>query len=332
VNNTIKSYLVPALIFLLALLSVGSAYTLPEGQQALITQFGRIVGQPVTQAGLHFKLPFVQDVRYFEKRILEWDGDSNQIPTKDKKFIWVDTTARWRILDAVKFAQTVRTEDAAQTRLSSILDGSTRDVISNHNLVEAVRNTNTLLEQAKKRSEALAAAEKAEETTTATIELEEEITGELEAITVGRERLSDMIHSRAKEKLTELGIELIDVQLRRIAYEQSVEEKVYDRMISERKRIAEKIRSIGKGEQAKIRGKLNLDLKEIESKAYRESQEIKGRAEAEAINIYAKSLNQDPEFYEFTRTLDAYRKTLKDKGSFVMSTDSDFLRLMQQKR
>jgi membrane protease subunit HflC len=242
----------------------------------------------------------------------------------------VDTTARWRISDAVTFAQTVRTEDAAQTRLNSILDGSTRDVISNHNLVEAVRNTNTLLEQAKKRAEALAAAEK--EPTAATIEMEEEITGELESITVGRERLSEMIHSRAKEKLRELGIELIDVQLRRIAYENSVEEKVYDRMISERKRIAEKIRSIGKGEQAKIRGKLNLDLKEIESNAYRQSQEIRGRAEAEAINIYAKSLGQDPEFYEFTRTLEAYRKTLKDKGSFVMSTDSDFLRLMQQKR
>jgi membrane protease subunit HflC len=329
--NNMKSYAVPAFLLLLAFLVNGSAYTLPEGQQALITQFGRIVGQPVTKAGLHFKLPFIHDVRYFEKRILEWDGDSNQIPTKDKKFIWVDTTARWRILDAVKFAQTVRTEDAAQTRLSSILDGSTRDVISNHNLVEAVRNTNTLLDQAKEREDALAAAEK-EEPTAATIELEEEITGELESIVVGRERLSAMIHSRAREKLSELGIELIDVQLRRIAYEQSVEEKVYDRMISERKRIAEKIRSIGKGEQAKIRGKLNRDLKEIESKAYRESQEIKGRAEAEAINIYARSLNQDPDFYEFTRTLDAYRKTLKEKGNFVISTDSDFLRLMQQKK
>jgi len=328
--NNFKSYLVLTFIFLLALLSVGSAYTLPEGQQALITQFGRIVGKPVTQAGLHFKLPFIHDVRCFEKRILEWDGDSNQIPTKDKKFIWVDTTARWRIIDALTFAQTVRTEDAAQTRLNSILDGSRRDIISNHNPVEAVRNTNTLLEQTRKREEALAAAEK--EPTPATIEMEEEITGEEESIIVGRERLSEMIHSRAKEKLRELGIELIDVQLPRIAYENSAEEKVYERMVSERKRIAEKIRSIGKGEQAKIRGKLNLDLKEIESIAYRQSQDIKGLAEAEAISIYAKSLGQDPEFYEFMRTLEAYRKTLKDKGSFVMSTDSDFLRLMQQKR
>jgi len=160
---------------------------------------------------------------------------------------------------------------------------------------------------------------------------EEEITGELEAILVGRERLSEMIHARAKDKLTDLGIELIDVQLRRIAYEKSVEAKVYDRMISERNRIAEKIRSIGKGEQAKIQGKLNQDLKEIESTAYRKSQEIRGRAEAEAISIYARSLGQDPNFFEFTRTLDAYRKTLKDKGSFIMSTDSDFLRLMQKK-
>lgn len=329
--NNIKAGLVPLLVFLVVLFTYASAFTLPEGRQALITQFGRIVGTPVTAAGLHFKLPFVQDVRTFDKRILEWDGDSNQVPTKDKKFIWVDTTARWRIVDAVKFAQTVRTEEAAQTRLDSVLDGATRDVISKNNLVEAVRNTNTLLEQATVRKQALAEAAKDPAMSSATIEMEEEITGELEIVSVGRERLSDMIHERAREKLNELGIELIDVQLRRIAYEKSVEEKVYDRMISERKRIAEKIRSIGKGEQAKIRGKLNRDLKEIESKAYRESQEIKGRAEAEAINIYAKSLSQDPAFYEFTRTLDAYRKTLKGKGHFIMSTDSDFLRLMQQR-
>ena len=307
-----------------------SAYTLPEGRQALITQFGRIVGVPVTQAGLHWKIPLIQDVRYFDKRILEWDGDSNQIPTKDKKFIWVDTTARWRIADAIKFAETVRTENAAQTRLNSILDGATRDVISKHNLVEAVRNTNTLLEQLHQRKQKAKEGAK-EPALPADVEIEEEITGELESISVGREKLSDMIHARAKEKLNELGIELRDVQLRRIAYERSVEEKVYERMISERKRIAEKIRSFGKGEQAKIRGKLNRDLKEIESAAYRKSQEIKGRAEAESISIYARAFGQDPNFFEFTRTLDAYKRTLKKKGSFVMSTDSDFLRLMQRK-
>ncbi|MBI4404267.1 MAG: protease modulator HflC [Deltaproteobacteria bacterium] len=308
----------------------GSAYTLPEGRQALITQFGRVVGNPVTSAGLHWKVPLIQEVRYFDKRILEWDGDSNQIPTKDKKFIWVDTTARWRISDAVKFAQTMRAENAAQTRLDSILDGATRDVISNHNLVEAVRNTNTIFDRIKKRNQRKDSPDELVQATD--VEMEEEITGELEAISVGRERLSAMILERAKDKLGDLGIELIDVQLRRIAYEKSVEEKVYERMISERKRIAEKIRSIGKGEQAKIQGKLNRDLKEIESTAYRKSQEIKGRAEAEAISIYARSLSQDAAFYEFTRTLDAYKKTLKGKGNFIMSTDSDFLRLMQQKR
>lgn len=319
-------------IFVVALILVfGSTYTLPEGRQALITQFGKVMGKPVTGAGLHFKVPFIQEVRYFDKRILEWDGDPNQIPTKDKKFIWVDTTARWRINDAMKFAETVRTESAAQTRLDSILDGATRDVISNHNLVEAVRNTNTLLDQIKKRKQEAEKIE-SEPTKVVDVELEEEITGELEAISVGREKLSAMIHVRAKEKLGDLGIELIDVQLRRIAYEKSVEEKVYERMISERKRIAEKIRSMGKGEQAKIQGKLNRDLKEIESTAYRKSQEIKGRAEAESISIYARSVGQDSGFFEFTRTLDAYKKTLKGKGSFVMSTDSDFLKLLQKKQ
>lgn len=319
-----------ASVVAIVILLFSAAYTLPEGRQALITQFGRVVGNPVTQAGLHWKAPFIQEVRYFDKRILEWDGDSNQIPTKDKKFIWVDTTARWRINDAIKFAQTMRTESAAQTRLDSILDGATRDVISNHNLVEAVRNTNTILDQLKKRSQR--GKEKSDDTVPpGDIAVEEEITGELETISVGRERLSAMIHARAKDKLGDLGIELIDVQLRRIAYEKSVEEKVYERMISERKRIAEKIRSIGKGEQAKIQGKLNRDLKEIESNAYRKSQEIKGRAEAEAISIYARSLGQDPGFFEFTRTLDAYKKTLKGKGSFIVSTDSDFLRMMQKR-
>ncbi len=325
--KNLQTLIIPVILVLLGVLSFSGTYTLPEGRQALVTQFGRIVGEPITGAGLHFKIPFVQDIRYFDKRILEWDGDSNQVPTKDKKFIWVDTTARWRIIDAVKFAQTVRTEESAQTRLDSILDGATRDVISNNNLVEAVRNTNTLIEQAKERKSA--AAQAASDSTSTHVEMEEEITGDLEAISVGRERLSAAIHERAREKLVELGIELIDVQLRRIAYEKSVEEKVYDRMISERKRIAEKIRSIGKGEQAKIRGKLNRDLKEIESKAYRQSQEIKGRAEAEAIQIYAKSLGQDADFYEFSRTLEAYRKTLKDKGNFVVSTDAEFLKLLR---
>ncbi len=328
--NNRKFLIIIGTSVLVIILLFSSAYTLPEGRQALITQFGKVMGKPVTGAGLHWKVPLIQEVRLFDKRILEWDGDANQIPTKDKKFIWVDTTARWRIKDAMKFAETIRTENSAQTRLDSILDGATRDVISSHNLVEAVRNTNTLLDQINKRKLEVQKSA-AKPSLEVEVELEEEITGELESILVGRERLSAMIHERAKVKLDDLGIELIDVQLRRIAYERSVEEKVYDRMISERKRIAEKIRSVGKGEQAKIQGKLNRDLKEIESTAYRKSQEIKGHAEAEAISIYARSAGQDPSYFEFTRTLDAYKKTLKGKGSFIMSTDSDFLRLIQKK-
>jgi membrane protease subunit HflC len=318
---------IPAAVLFVAIFIVySSTFILQEGQQALITEFGRIVGSPITSAGLHWKKPVIQDVRYFEKRILNWDGDPNQIPTKDKKYIIVDTTARWRIADPVKFAQTVQTEDGARNRLDAILDGATRDIISKHNLVEAVRNTNSILDRRKEAAAALTAAD-----VTALLQVEEEeITGEIEPVAVGRERLSQIIIERARVEMSSLGIVLIDVQLRRIAYEQSVEAKVYERMTSERKRIAEKIRSIGKGEEAKINGKLNRDLKEIESKAYRQSQEIRGKAEAEAIAIYASVLEQDPDFYSFVRTLEAYKKTFPAKGNVIISTDSEFMTMMRR--
>lgn len=299
-----------------------------EAEQALITQFGRIVGEPVSKAGLHFKVPFIQDVRFFDKRILSWDGDPNQIPTKDKKYIIVDTTARWRIIDPVKYAQTVNDERGARARLDGILDGVTRDIISRHNLVEAVRNTNTILERIKARQEEVKNADPAQ----ALLEVEEEISGDIEPIQVGRERLSDSILERARPELESLGIELIDVQLRRIAYEASVETKVFSRMISERQRIAEKIRSFGKGEEAKIRGKLNLDLKQVESEAYRRSEEIRGRAEANAISIYAESLNKSPDYYKFQRTLEAYRTSLAGKGELVLSTDSEIFKMLKEKQ
>ena len=327
---------IAVVVILIAVYS--AAYRLTEGQQSLVTQFGRIIGEPVTNAGLHFKVPLVQEVRYFDKRILEWDGDPNQIPTKDKKYIWVDTTARWKIENLVKFAQTVRTETGAQARLDSILDGATRDVISKHNLVEAVRNSNGILaaidrrEEAKKKAEAelkrqqedgLQAGERFEEI------IEEEVTGEIEPVEIGREKLSEMILERARTNLENLGIQLIDVQIRRIAYEKSVEAKVYDRMNSERNRIAEKIRYIGKGEMAKIQGKLNKDLKEIESSAYRTSQGIRGKGEAEAIAIYAASLGKDTDFFRFKRSLEAYRKTFGKKSRLILSTDSEFLRYLK---
>ena len=301
----------------------GSFYTLAEGRQALITQFGQIQGTPITTAGLHFKKPFINDVRYFDRRILSWDGDPEQIPTKDKKYIWVDTTARWKIKDLIKFAETVQNETGARARLDGILDGVTRDTVSNHNLVEAVRNSNGIFDQIERRKT---------EAASDTVAIEEEITGEIERIRLGREQLSRLIVERARRELEAFGIELIDVQLRRISYEKSVEDKVYERMVSERNRVAEKIRSIGKGEDAKIRGKLNRDLKEIESLAYRKSQEKRGEAEGKSIAIMAQAVKMDPDYFEFTRTLEAYKKSLAGKGHFILSTDSDFLSLLQKRR
>ncbi len=322
------------LVFAAGLTAWTSAFVITEGEQALITQFGKIVGKPITQAGLYWKLPLVQDVRIFDRRILSWDGDPNQIPTKDKKYIIVDTTARWRITDPVIFAQTVQNETGVRARLDGILDGVTRDIISRHNLVEAVRNTNTILDRvnAKQELARTAAPDKKIEEVQQLLEVEEEISGEIESIQVGRERLSDAIHERARTELTSLGIDLIDVQLRRIAYEESVESKVFSRMISERQRIAEKIRSLGKAEEARIKGKMNRDLKEIESNAYRKSEEIRGRADAEAMAIYAESLGKNPEYYTFLRTLEAYKKSFADKGELIMSTNSEFLGFLKRKQ
>jgi modulator of FtsH protease HflC len=316
-------------IALIGLVVSNSAfYTLPEGLQALITQFGQIQGEPITKAGLHFKVPLIQEVRYFDKRILTWDGDEEQITTKDKKFIIVDSTARWRITNVRKFAESLRSEDSARGRLDAVLDSATRQVVSKFKLVEVVRNSNSILQRLAVRQEeesgraAAAAASGIED-------IEEEITGEIEPIENGREKLSLLIAQNATKDLSQFGIELIDVQFRRISYERSVEDKVYDRMIAERNRIAEKIRSTGKGEEAKINGTLNLDLKRIESEAYRKSQEIKGNAEAKAIDIYAKSMKQDPKYYKFIRTMEAYKKTLSEKGHVILSTDSDFMRYLE---
>lgn len=319
-------------IFLLvaSVVGRGAFFIVKESEQVLVTQFGKIVGEPIKKSGLYWKLPLIQDVRYFDKRILSWDGDPNQIPTKDKKYILVDTTARWRIVDPIRFAETVQNEAGARGRLDGILDGVTRDIISRHNLVEAVRNTNAILDRvnAKKEQVKGAAPEKAPEEVNELLEVEEEISGEIEAIQVGRERLSDAILERARNELISLGVELIDVQLRRIAYEASVEMKVFSRMVSERQRIAEKIRSLGKAEEARIKGKMNRDLKEIESNAYRKSEEIRGRSDAEAIGIYAETLGKNPEFFTFQRTLEAYKKAFSQKGELVLTTDSEFFRLL----
>ncbi len=311
--------------FLVVVLVYSSGYTLQEHQQAIILQLGRIVGQPVTSAGVHLKIPFIQEVKLFEKRILQWDGERGEVPTLDKKFIWVDTTARWRIADALKFYQAVQDVRKAISIMSTILDGATKDVISNHNLIETVRNSNDILEDIAhntKEAEGKISID-AYDTTL------EEITTNVELVKFGREKLSMLIAERAKTELTTFGIELIDVQIRSIAYKEVVEEKVYNRMISERKKIADKILSTGKGETAKILGQLDLSLKKIESEAYRQSQEIRGKAEAEAITILGDALKADPKYYEFVRTLETYKETLTKKGQFILSTDNAFLRTLR---
>lgn len=303
-----------------------STYVIREGQQAVITQFGRPLRVPETEAGLHLKLPLVQEVHYVDSRILTWDGYPNQIPTRDKKYILVDTTARWRVVDALKFIQTVQSERGAQGRLDAILDAVTRDTISDHNLVEAVRNTNQILNVIEAQRQASKRKLEAGEILVAE---EEAITGEIEKIGVGREHLSFLIAKGAAAELSSLGIEIIDVQLRRIAYESSVEKKVYERMISERKRIAEKIRSIGKGEQAKIQGKTSRDLQRIDSEAYEKAQRIKGGADAEAIKIYAAAYSKDPEFYAFSRKVEAYRTAIREDARLLLSNGSAFFDLLQ---
>jgi membrane protease subunit HflC len=327
-KKKIQIFAIAALALLLIIGSFSAAYILPEGRQAIITQFGRPIGNPITEAGLHFKMPYIQSIQYVDKRILSWDGFPNQIPTRDKKYILVDTTARWRIDDALKFIQTVQNERGAKARLDAILDAITRDTISSHNLVEAVRNTNSILDYIEaKQAESKRKLDSGE----ILIAEEEEITGEIEQIRIGRENLSSMIAKKAAVELQSFGISIIDVQLRRIAYEESVERKVYERMISERKRIAEKIRSIGKGEQAKIQGKTSRDLQRIDSEAYRKAQAIKGKAEAESTKIYAQSLSQDRKFYEFIRTMDAYKESLSAETKFILSTDSPFLEMLKRR-
>ncbi len=304
-----------------------SIYVLSEGRQAIITEFGKPVSTPITDAGLKFKVPFVQEVRFVDKRILYWDGEPNQIPTKDKKYIKVDTTARWQIIDVLKFIQTLQNENNAIARLDSIIDSATRDVISNHNLVEAVRDSNTIMKRSEERKK-LVESQKADGQRF----VDEDISGEIEPVETGREALSRLIVEKADAELGSYGIKIVDVQLRRISYERSVEVKVYERMISERQKIAEKIRSIGQGEKARIEGRLTRDLKRIESEAYRQAQEIRGRAEGATISIYAAALSADPDFYAFTRSMDAYKKSLPQKVKFILSSESEFLKYLKSKK
>ena len=310
--------LVPLIIILIIaiLLAANVFYVVGEGEQVVITEFGRPVGQPIVQAGLKIKTPFIQKIHSFDKRILEWDGSPNQIPTKDKKYIWLDTTARWRIKDALAFYRAVGTdENVAQSRLDDILDSAARDLVTAQLLIEVVRNSNRVLDLNLE-------------------DLEEEEgsdSGEpLERIEVGRGEIAQKILEKAQRSLPEeFGIELIDVQIKGINYVDEVRRKVFTRMMSERQRIATKYRSEGEGEAADIMGQKQKELQRIQSDAYKTAEQIKGDADAEAIQIYAEAHGKDPEFFAFLQTLETYRKTTTPNTRLILTTDSDFYKYLK---
>jgi membrane protease subunit HflC len=294
--RTILILSVIALVFTVA----NGVYILQEGRQAIITQFGRPVGQPVTEAGLHFKLPFVQEVTYFEKKILIWDGDPNQIPTNDKTFVYLDVTARWRIADALVFLQAVNNEARAQTILDDIIDGTVRDLVNKNDLVEIIRSSDF----------------SPETMTNSAVELEK--------LQYGRDVISAMIHEAASKITPKYGIELVDVMFKRVNYIESVRLKVYDRMISERKRIAAEKRSLGEGQKAEIMGKVKREFQVVISSAKRQAEEIKGKADAEAARIYADAYNQDTEFFSFYKSLESYKIAVGDNTRLIIPLDSEF--------
>ena len=309
----IRTLLILGAVLLAVIFMVDAVYVVSETNQVIITQFGEPIGGAVTKPGLHFKLPFVQKKNYFEKRWLSWDGDPNQIPTKDKKYIWVDTSCRWRIADPLVFFQRVADERGAHSRLDDIVDGETRNAIANFDLYEIVRSSNRKFEQ-----------------TEESLLLDQtELAGEVQT---GRQKIAAIILEAASKITPQFGVELKDVRIKRVNYVDEVQRKVFDRMIAERQRIASKYRSEGDGKSAEIRGQKERELKRIQSEAYRKAQEIKGKADAEATRIYAQAYNSDPEFYQFTKTLEAYRTSLEKDTWLILSTDSEFLKYLKNSK
>jgi membrane protease subunit HflC len=296
----------------IVILIAASAFRVGEAEQVIITQFGDPVGTPIATPGLHFKVPFVQQANFFDKRFLEWDGSPNQVPTRDKRFIWVDTYARWRIVDPLRFFQRLRDERGAQSRLDDILDGETRNAVARYDLIELVRNSN--------RSRDDIPIEAAEEEVI------------LNVIEKGREQVSREILERAADRTADLGIELLDLRIKRINYVDEVQQDVFARMIAERQRIAELYRSEGQGEAARIEGERERDLQRIQSEAFKAAEELRGQADAEATQIYAAAYGRDPDFYAFTRSLEAYEKVMDSGTTAIMDTDSELLKYLEQPR
>jgi membrane protease subunit HflC len=292
-----------------------SYYIVDETQQVIITRFGKPIGEPINTPGLKFKVPLLEEANYFDKRFLEWDGDPNQVPTKDKRFIWVDTYARWRITDPLLFFQRLRDERGAQSRLDDIIDGETRNAIANNDVVELVRSTNRIAQL-----------------DSGMMGIEEQVI--LTIIREGRDKITREILTAASERTKDLGLEILDVRLKRINYVEEVQEKIYDRMIAERKRIAERFRSEGQGDASAILGEKERELKRITSEAFEKSQVIIGRADGEATKIYAGAYNRSDEsrdFYRFLKTMEIYETTFNKDDWLILSSNSDFYKFLKSR-
>ncbi len=309
-NRSTTVLIAVVVVVLVALLE--SVYTVSETEQVIITQFGEPIGKPVVTPGIHIKVPFIQRTNFFDKRFLEWDGSPNQVPTKDKRFIWVDTYARWRITDPLLFFQRLQDEFGAQSRLDDILDGETRNAVARHDLIELVRSSNRSPDDVP-------------------IESEEEAVI-LELIERGRQAITAEILETASERTADLGIELLDLRLKRINYVEEVQQDVFARMIAERQRIAEQFRSEGQGESARIHGERERELAQIQSEAYREAEELRGQADAEATRIYADAYERDANLYAFMKSLETYEQTMDKETLFILGTDSELLKFLNPTR
>jgi modulator of FtsH protease HflC len=311
-NINIIKISILTIVSLALVLVFSSAYMVDETEQVVITQFGRIVGEPVKAPGLKFKTPFIQTANYFPKNLLEWDGDPGQVPTKDKTYIWVDTFARWKISDPILYFQTVKDEFSALKRLDDIIDPAMRNLITSYPLVETVRNTDRAMDTFDVADD--------DENKNRRVRYE---------VDLGRDEITRRIVAQSRKKLEEFGIELVDMKIKRVNYIDSVRRSVYDRMIAERNQIAEKFRAEGKGEASNIRGEKEKELQKIKSEAYRTAQEAKGNADAKATQIYAAAYGVDPDFYAFQKTMEVYKKSLSKDSSLIISTDSDLMKYMK---
>ncbi|MBU1155160.1 MAG: protease modulator HflC [Proteobacteria bacterium] len=319
-----KTLPILVLVLLAALVASGAFFTVSEGQQAIVTQFGKPVGGPYKQAGLYFKIPMIQEVHTFEERLLKWDGSPNQIPTRDKKYIWVDTTARWRITNPLRFLQTVASERGALSRLDDIIDSVVRDQVSSNLLVELVRSSDwkpvTILQR----------DEKYMPTSTSAVAGSEDDQARIDTVVkMGRQTITRAMLAEAAKLTPQYGIQVVDIEIKRINYVESVQRQVFERMISERKRIASQYRSEGEGDKRRILGQMQKEMARIRSGAYKKAEKIKGQGDAEATRIYGKAYGRDPDFYALFMTLEAYGKADSSRSELILSTDSDFYKYLK---